>query len=91
MDTIRKKYPEFKSTDFLEKLLGTDAFNAPDFDCESFIETQRKKIEQYLIKAQKYYLYWNVIATNAFFVVVLYQKPPIIESVAFFIASSGFV
>ena len=57
MDTIRKKYPEFKSTDFLEKLLGTDAFNAPDFDCESFIETQRKKIEQYLIKAQKYYLY----------------------------------
>ncbi len=57
MDVIRKEYREFETTDFLPKLLGTDAFDQPDFELDPFMETHRKKIKEFTEKAQRYYLY----------------------------------
>lgn len=57
LDTIRNEYSEFKSTEFLSKLLGTDEFTSPDFNLDSFILKHRKKTEAFVRKAQRFRLY----------------------------------
>ena len=50
-------YNEFEYTDFLNRILGSDAFGLPDFAIEPFVAEQREKVNAFIEKSKAYYLY----------------------------------
>lgn len=57
LDTIRHLYKEFECDEFLNNLLGTDAFIGKDFDLQLFAQEQNMKISSFTNRVKPYYLY----------------------------------
>ncbi len=57
LDTVRSEYPQFESTGFLTKLLGTAAFDMPGFDPYRFAGEQSAKTRRFAQKAAAFHIY----------------------------------
>ena len=64
LDRIRKTHAEFtflywerSGVHFIDHLLGTDALRSSDFDAEQFIADERKRIDEFLPRLEKYKIY----------------------------------
>jgi uncharacterized protein YbbC (DUF1343 family) len=64
LDRIRRTHTEFaflywekSGVHFIDHLLGTDAVRMPDFDAEQFIADERKRIDEFLPRLEKYKIY----------------------------------
>lgn len=64
LDRIRRTHTEFaflywekSGVHFIDHLLGTDAVRSSDFDAEQFIADERKRIDEFLPRLEKYKIY----------------------------------
>ncbi len=59
VDIIRRLHPEFAflETNFIDKLLGTDAIRKPDFDPAAFLSECRKPLDEWRDAVKPYLLY----------------------------------
>jgi uncharacterized protein YbbC (DUF1343 family) len=57
LDTIRKSCEQLEFRPMINLLLGTDALRHSDFDAETFIANEQKKVEAFKRDVEKYFLY----------------------------------
>lgn len=59
VDAIRRNHPEFAflETNFIDKLLGTDAIRQPDFDADAFIASTEAPLAAWKEKVKPYLIY----------------------------------
>jgi uncharacterized protein YbbC (DUF1343 family) len=57
LDTIRKNCEQFEFRPMVDLLLGTDALRQSDFNADTFIADEQKKVDGFRKGVEKYFLY----------------------------------